>query len=1161
MALQFILGRSGSEFGHYILDEITEEIKQDPQGDPIFYLVPDQMAFQQEYELVRKPGVSGSIRAQVFSFSRLAWYIFNEVGGATKPFISSTGIQMMLRKLAEEHKEELVAFQEAVDKQGFIDHLEKMITELKRYRITPESLNSVVMEMAKFQHQHPNEVALKNKLSDLALIYFELDQQLRGHYIDHEDQLELMVEKIRQTGILSDSTIYIDGFHRFTPQEYYVIEALMKYAKDLKITLMINPGVSDGSELDLFYQTKTTYDTLAEIAEEADIELDEPYYLSPQQRFKGNGALEHMERYFEMHPIPEYKGETPIKLVESVHPRAEVEGVAQEITRLIRDEGYRYRDMAILIRQPEVYHDLIQTIFEDYEIPVFIDEKKTMLNHPFVELIRTGLEIINSNWRYDAVFRLLKTGFVIPDDEEYPLTEEAVDTLENYVLEYGIRRRDQWLSKEKWPYQRFTGLEFRRQTDEEQEMENQINAYRKQVVRALERFDQKIHDAKTIAEKCQAVFEWLEHLDAPRSLEKLRDHYDQVGRVETAREQEQAWQAVMELFDEMVEMIGEDEASDELFLQVVEAGFDTLTFAQVPPTIDHVIIGSVERSRISNVKAGFVLGAVEGVYPLKPPGEGMVTDDERLILENHGVTLADRAERVLLDDRFYMYIAFTLASEKLWVSYPLSDEEGRSKVPAPIVKRLDSMFPEAEHKWIMDDEDEQDPLRFINNQEKSRAILTAELSKYLRGYPMADVYWDTLHWYVKHEVQGGKTQRVLQSLFYRPEPDNLQSETVSQLYDQTIRSSVSRLETYHQCSYRYFAQYTLGLNERNTFQLAAPDIGQLFHESLRHITEWVYEEGKAFFELTEEEIQKYARRAVEQLAPILNHQILFSSNRYKYILRKLEQVIIRATNVLAYQARHSNFAPAGIEIGFGRKNKLPPLQLNLPHGYQLELSGRIDRVDQAEIDEQLYLRIIDYKSSQKDLSLVDVYYGLALQMLTYLDVVLTHSSRWVGKQAEPAGVLYFHVHNPTISDPKSMDEEAIEEEMIKQFKMNGLLLEDEQVAQSMDQSLDTGMSKIAPFGVKKDGSFRSGSKTVDQEVFQRMNHYVRNVMTHAGSEIVNGEVKLNPFQKKDVVVCTYCPFQSVCQFDPTLDEHEYRRLKEDKDSVMLQKILEREGEL
>lgn len=1161
MALQFILGRSGSEFGKYIFDEITEEMKQDPTGDPIFYLVPDQMAFQQEYDLVRQEGVNGSIRAQVFSFSRLAWYIFNEVGGATKPFITSTGIQMMLRKLAEEYKDSLVAYQEAVDKQGFIDHLEKMITEMKRYRITPQTLHRVVMEMTKFQHTHPHEVALKNKLSDLALIYQELDQQLRGHYIDHEDQLELMVEKIKQTGILSSSTIYIDGFHRFTPQEYYVIEALMKHAKDVKITLVLNPGVSDGSELDLFYQTKTTYDTIVEMAENDDIEIDEPYYMSPQRRFKGNGALEHLERYFETQPVPTYDAEAPIKLVETVHPRAEVEGVAQEITRLVRDEGYRYQDMALLIRQPEVYHDLIETIFDDYEIPVFVDEKKTMLNHPFVELIRTGLEVVDSNWRYDAVFRLLKTGLVLPTDEQYPLHEEAIDTLENYVLEYGIRRRDQWLSDENWPYQRFTGLEFRRQTDEEKEMEEQINAYRDQVVNALQSFDQHVRQADTIAGKCQVVFQWLEHLDAPRTLENLRDHYDDVGRVETAREQEQVWQAVMELFDEMVEMIGDDQASNQLFLQMVEAGFDTLTFAQVPPTIDHVIIGSVERSRISDVKAGFILGAIEGVYPLKPPGEGMVTDDERLVLEGHGIKLADRADRVLLDDRFYMYLAFTLASEQLWVSYPLSDEEGRSKVPAPMIKRLQAMFPRVERKWIMDDEDEQEPMRFITNPEKSRSILTAELSKYLRGYPVANVYWDTLHWYVEHEVKGGKTQRVLQSLFYRPEPEPLQQETVGKLYDQTIRSSISRLETYHQCSYRYFAQYTLGLSERHTFQLAAPDIGQLFHESLRAITEWVYQEGKAFFELTDEEIRQYARRAIEKLAPVLNHQILFSSNRYQYILRKLEQVIIRATNVLAYQAKHSDFAPAGIEIGFGRKQKLPPLELNLPQGYQLELSGRIDRVDQAEIDDQLYLRIIDYKSSQKDLSLVDVYYGLALQMLTYLDVVLTHSSRWGGKQAEPAGVLYFHVHNPTISDPKSLDDDAIEDEMLKAFKMNGLLLEDEQVAQAMDQSLDTGTSKIAPFGVKKDGTFRSGSKTVNQDIFERMNQYVRQVMTNAGSEIVDGQVKLNPFQKKDMVACSYCPFQSVCQFDPTLDEHEYRRLKEDKDEMMLKKILEREGEL
>lgn len=385
---------------------------------------------------------------------------------------------------------------------------------------------------------------------------------------------------------------------------------------------------------------------------------------------------------------------------------------------------------------------------------------------------------------------------------------------------------------------------------------------------------------------------------------------------------------------------------------------------------------------------------------------------------------------------------------------------------------------------------------------------------------------------------------ILTSLFHSNLPVSIDEDTTKELFTETIQSSVSRLETYFQCSYHYFSQYTLGLKERKQFKLEAPDIGQLFHESLRLITEWVQRDGKALFELTNEDVENYANEAITYLAPILNNQILFSSNRYRYILYKLRHVILRATNMLVYQSKQSEFKPVGIEIGFGRNQELPPLALDLAGGYKLELNGRVDRVDQTEIDNDLYLRIIDYKSSEKDLSLVDVYYGLSLQMLTYLDVVLTHSEKWLGKKADPAGVLYFHVHNPIINNPLS--EEQLEKELLKEYRMKGLLLEDRQIASAMDTSMESGTSQIAPFGFKKDGAFTKSSSIMDRELFGRMSQYTRSLMKQAGDEIVQGEVKLNPYESNNQVACTFCPFNSVCQFDPKLEENDFRRLKPEK---------------
>ncbi|WP_163529690.1 helicase-exonuclease AddAB subunit AddB [Halobacillus ihumii] len=1164
MAIQFLLGRSGAGKGVRVLEEIEAKLKADPKGRPIMYIVPDQMTFQQEYTLLKRDGVEGSIRAQVFSFSRLAWRVFQETGGGTKKFISSTGIQMMLRKIVEERTSEWRVFQKAIEKQGFIEQLEGMITEFKRYNISPQTLQLQMNAMDQIVHKTSHEEGLRDKLDDLSYIFDHLTDALREQYIDGEDQLQLLADKIPEAQFLEGAEVYLDGFHSFTPQEYTVIEALLKKAARVVVSLTTEmPELEENQELDLFHETKETYFTLKQIAEETGTEIEGIVELDHNYgRLHGQPALLHLERYFDQRPAPEFERETPIQVAEAAHPRAEVEGVAQEILRLVRDEGYRYKDMAVLIREPEVYHSLLETLFEDYGIPVFIDEKKTMLNHPVMELIRSGLDVIEGNFRYDAVFRLLKTGLIPSNNPTFPLTEDAIDELENYVLEYGIRRRDRWFSEEPWIYQRFRGFEQSSQTDEEKQKQKRINAYRRQVTRVLEPFDEQLRGAKTVEERSRAVYSWLETMEIPTQLETWRDRYDERGEIEKGREQEQVWDALLQLLDEMVEMAGDEGISLQVFRSIIESGLESLTFAHVPPSMDHVIVGNVDRSRITGIKASFLLGVTDGVWPMKPTADGMISERERTLLAEGGIKLADGTNRQLLDDRFYMYLALTMATEHLWLSYPLSNEEGKSKVPSQIIQRLDELFPALRDSRVLlkDADDEEDATRFITNPVKTRSALTSQLSRYLRGYPLPSTWWDVLNWYIKTEEKSGLTNRILHSLFYKNQPVDLAQDTKKRMFDGPLKTSVSRLETYHRCSYQYFSRHSLNLEERKTYKLDAPDIGQLFHEALKQITEWVQQEGRDFADLNKNETAHYAEKVMTKLAPVLQNQILHSSNRHHYIKHKLQGVVSRAALILSEQARKSRFSPVGLELGFGtgKDAKLPPLSLGLPNGHELMLRGRIDRVDRALHEQALYLRIIDYKSSEKGLNLTDVYYGLALQMLAYLDVVLTNAEHWLGAPALPAGVLYFHVHNPMVSGKQILGDDQIEEEIFKKFKMKGLLLENEQLVHMMDTSLEKGQSQIIPAGLKANGGFYKGSKTIETEKFNDLRSYIRDVMIEAGQRVTEGEVDLNPFQKGQQRACDYCPFRSVCQFDPSLEDNDYRKLKEWKEEEVIQQIVTRE---
>src|SRR5699024_5780897 len=383
---------------------------------------------------------------------------------------------------------------------------------------------------------------------------------------------------------------------------------------------------------------------------------------------------------------------------------------------------------------------------------------------------------------------------------------------------------------------------------------------------------------------------------------------DQAGKIEQAREQEQVWQAVINLLDEMVEMIGEETLSSDIFNETIEAGLDTLTFSHVPPTLDHVVVGSIDRSRIMRIKVALLIGVNEGTWPAKPQIDTILSEDERHHLKENGVILADSETQQLVDDWFYIYLAVTLATDRLWISYPLSDTEGKAKMPASLIKRINNLFPNLTEPILLQDPEEMiEADRFVTTPKKTLSALTSQLAKYQRSYPIDSIWWSALNWFLARKDQIPLIDNVLQSLFYQNKPVDLAAETAEKIYQNEIQASVSRMEMHGRCSYQHFAEYTLKLKERPTYKLDAPDIGQLFHEALKTITDWVRQDGYKLSDLNQEQANQYAERAIEKLAPILQHQILHSSNRYQYMQTKLEQIVARATYVLSEQARKSDF--------------------------------------------------------------------------------------------------------------------------------------------------------------------------------------------------------------------------------------------------------------
>ena len=1151
MSLRMVTGRSGSGKTQMCMNEIQDRLLENPGGAPIIYIVPEQMTFSTEYSLATNPKLGGMIRAQVYSFSRLAWRILQETGGISRYHLSNVGISMLIRKIIEDKKDQLKLFQRAADKNGFIQQVEQMITEFKRYCITPEEL---IQKTEKSNGNSENASrALMDKLNDLEIVYRHFEDEVFGKYIDSEDYFRLLSEKVSASTYLKEAEIYIDGFYSFTPQEYNVIKELMRHCQKVTITMTTDSTSFETlpDELDLFRLSSDACSTLNDIAKAEGIQMEPPIYLSQQQKWN-QLSLQHLENHFDTRPVVPYYGETDIHIGQAANRRAEIEGIAREILQLVRTKNYRYKDIALLIRNGSDYHEIVEPVFADYQIPFFIDQKRTMLNHPLIELIRSTLEVIQSFWRYEPVFRVIKTELIYPLQENPNRMREKMDRLENYVLAYGIKG-SKWTRKDRWTYRRFKGLEMEAnaQTDSEKEIEQQLNELKLMVTAPILRLSRRLKKADSGRKLCEAIYLYLEELDIPSKLENWKMEAEKKGNLIKMREHDQAWNACIELLDQYVEILGDEAVPLKSFSAILEAGFESLYFSLIPPALDQVIIGDLEKSRLTDIKAAFIVGVNEGILPAKIADEGILSDDEREMLIGADLIVAPSSRTRLLDENFIAYKALTTPSESLYVSYPLANDEGKALIASSYIKRLKDMYPNIkEHFYSTDAAEltEGEQLNFVTNYKTTLSYLTSQLQLKNRNYPISDLWWDVYNFYINGEWKG-RAEKVFSSLFYTNQAVQLSKETADELYGDTIQASVSRMELYNGCAFSHFAQHGLKLRERQVFRLEAPDIGELFHAALKHISDFVNEQRLSWASLTKKQCEELAREAVNALAPKLQNEILLSSERHHYIKRKLEQIITRASQVLSEHAKVSGFSPVGLELSFGRNGKLPPLTFSLKNGKRMELAGRIDRVDQAKQNDSTYLRVIDYKSSEKDVNLNEVYYGLALQMLTYLDIVITHSDELVEMKASPAGVLYFHVHNPMINTTKLLTIDEIEKEIMKKFKMNGLMVGDQDVLKLMDQSLESGDSQIISAGIKKDGNLTKKSKVASLNEFDDLRNYVRKLYQTTGEAIVDGQVNIAPYKLKDKTPCTFCAYKSVCQFDESI-ENQYRILTpQPKDTI------------
>lgn len=1176
LSLRLVIGRAGSGKSRFCLDEIDARLEKEPDGSPLVYLVPEQMTQAADRAFIARRG--GTVRAQSLSFRRLAFRVMQEVGGAARLHIDETGQKMLLLKLARERQEQLRAFRRMTSSPGWIEAIHEWLAECKRYCVEPKRLAELSAGASPALSP-----LLRDKLHDVSLLYERMEQELAGKYVDSEDYLALLAEHIPQSAYMRGASVWIDGFHGFTPSELAVVRQLMKHAAEVNVTLCLDRDyaeMEEPDELELFHPTAVTLLALKRAAQEEGIRLQRPVLLSDglsiPPRYAAAPRLAALERAFVLRERGERTSReeaagvdepSPVTLCAAANQRSEAEAAAREIVRLVALGEVRWRDIAVFVREWEAYAEVLSAAFADHGIPHFMDQKRSVLHHPLCELIRSSLETVETRWSYDAVFRAVKTELLVPADAYSSRTEAryALDKLENYVLQYGIRGT-RWTDGKLWKVRSGIALEHAPEeaasTERERKEEQALAAARELVAGPLKRLDDRLKRSKTMREQAEALYRLLEECGVPRTLELWRETAELEGLPERAREHDQLWDRVMDMLDQLVELVGDESADAELFASMVAAGLESIRMGLVPPAIDQVLVGSLDRTRTFGVKRLFLLGVNDGVIPKRPKEGGVISEHERESLLDGGLSIAPDSGRRLLDERFLLYNAVALPSEGLWVSYAMSDPEGAPLLPSEWIRKLKELSPGAVERTAAGEAGSnggaEEALERVTRPERAAAELLPQLRRWTKGEPVSGVWWAVYNWLAARPYWRERLQALLPSLFHTYDEAPLSPSTSKRLYGDVVRTSVSRLETFAACPYSHFAAYGLKLEERPLYRLEAPDIGQLYHASLSLLAKRLAEEGRAWSDLGEEECRELAHTAVDELAPRLLAEILFSSNRHRYITRKLKEVVGRSAAVIREQAVRSGYRQLASELAFGSNEPIPPLSFELPDGTVMELSGRIDRIDSVEGAEGYYVRVVDYKSRAHRLRLGDVYYGLSLQLLAYLDAAAAHAKAWLGEEAVPAGALYFHVHRALLARANAETPEAVRADLFKAYKMRGLLLDEPEAARQMDTGTEQGHSAVVPLYWKKDGTLSKNASTADAEQWKALRRFVRNKMTELGASIREGDVRAAPFRRKAEKACTFCRYRPVCGFDPEVDGYAYRSLAPLREADAWERIVSEE---
>ena len=1121
MSLKLICGRSGSGKSEYCINKIIENLNSN--NNKIYIITPEQFSYTVEKKLMDKIESGALLNAEVLTFKRMAYRVENEVGKTANKNLSKTGKAMLIYSILLDNKDSLKFLGKTEQN---IDLVSNALTEFKKHNVSLENLKEVI--------NSEQDRYLQEKLKDLAYIYEKYEDKIINKYIDENDILTILANSLDKTDMFKNSIIYIDEFTGFTKQEYLVIEKLLKQVKNMNVTITTDDlDMGTMPDTDIFYSNKQTADKLLYIARSNNIKCEKTLFLNDIYRFKVR-ELRHIEQNLYKVPYKVYEEDVKnIKLFLATNSYTEVENIAKEITKLVKNEDYRYKDISVITQDLETYSSIAKVIFNNYNIPVFIDEKRTLSQNMIIKYIMSILDIYNQSFSFDSMMNYIKSGFVKADLDD-------IYIFENYCKKWGIKGK-KWYEGD-WHFEEIT--------DENKDQVEKIKTLRQEIVMPIANLRENLKKEKTVGNISKRLYDFLIENKVDITLTNKKDELELNGLIEKANQQELSWNIVINVLDELNDLFGDDNITFDKYMKLFKIGLNSSGLGMIPQTQDQVIFGDIERSRTHKVKAVFILGMNDGAFPSIHKEEGFLGDDDRKALKDKGIELAKGSLELLYDENFSIYKAFTTAEEKLFLSYASSNLDGNPLRPSILVSKIKKIFKNLkEESDILDskkdnkDGKDSDDLLIIN---LTFDELIRNLNEFRQGKEIDSKWFEIYNFFSNNDEWKNKLNDSVKALAYTNKPEKISKENIDKLYGKTLNTTVSRLEKYKSCPFSYYLTYGLKINDEDEFKVKPIDTGSFMHDVIDTFFKLVREKQIGLKSIKDSQVEEILNEIIDEKLSLDKNYIFSSSDKYIVLAQRLKRVIFKSMKYIIEGLKQSDFEVFGSELEFKKGKTYDPIVLELDDGKKVEITGKIDRIDLAENEDGKYIRIIDYKSSVKNIDLNEVVAGLQIQLLTYLDATCKI------EEMNPAGVLYFNLIDPVIKSNRSLDDEEIEEKIRKEFKMKGLILADVKVIKMMDKSLKNGYSSIIPVQLVEDGKIGKKSSTITKEQFEDLQKHTTKIIKQISKEILSGNIDIKPFYnvRNKKIPCDYCKYKMICQFKSSKNQNTYNYIsKKAKDQI------------